>query len=546
MMESSGLTTESVPAIGASGSPRRPTRRNFGGLVSSAIVVAIAVAFAAPALVVLWRTLRLGASLGDAVAELPGPLWRTVQLAVLVSATAAIVGTLLAWLVVRTDLPGRRAWRVLLVLPLVLPSFIGAAAFIAGLAPGGLLNDLFGLFGLEPPRRFRGLGASWLVLSLFTYPYVMLPVSARLIAVPPTLEESARMLGRSSWSAFRSVTLPQLRAAVLGGTLLVCLYTVSEFGAVQLLGYDTLTRVVYATRQVDRAQSFLTASVVVVLAVGVVVLERSVRGRATPDVAASSRPVPVLRLGAGRVPALLACVVVAGLGVVVPVASLGRWAVRGFDRGVVRLGDLVSPAWNTAVVAVVAAVLAVVVVLPVAVATTRRASTSSRVAAVAVVGGFAVPGLVTALALAYLTLNTPALSGLYQTSALLLVAYVGHFGSQALTPAEQAVRAVPSTLRESSRLLEPSRTRRFLTVELPLMTPGLLAGGGLVLLAVVKELPATLLLAPIGFTTLATEVWGAYEEGFYAEAGAASLALIALSAVLTWSLVLRRSMLVTG
>ena len=151
-----------------------------------------------------------------------------------------------------------------------------------------------------------------------------------------------------------------------------------------------------------------------------------------------------------------------------------------------------------------------------------------------------------ALALAVVTLNTPVLEPLYQTTGLLVFAYVVHFGSQALASTEQALRAVPDGLRESSRLLEPSRARRWRRVDLPLMRPGLFAGAGLVLLATVKELPATLLLSPIGFSTLATETWASYEDGFYAEAGVAAIVLIVLSGVLTWFLVLRRSALVTG
>jgi iron(III) transport system permease protein len=174
-------------------------------------------------------------------------------------------------------------------------------------------------------------------------------------------------------------------------------------------------------------------------------------------------------------------------------------------------------------------------------ATTRRPHRSSDVAAVSVVVGFAIPGLVLALALAVLTLNTPALEQLYQTTALLILAYVIHFGSQALASSESAARAVPNSLRESSRLLEPNPVRRFLTVDLPLMRPGLVAGAGLVLLSTVKELPATLLLSPPDFSTLSTEIWSAYEEGFYAAAGLASLVLIGVSAVLTWVLVLRKS-----
>ena len=200
-----------------------------------------------------------------------------------------------------------------------------------------------------------------------------------------------------------------------------------------------------------------------------------------------------------------------------------------------------QPAINTAFVAIAAAIAATVIVLPVALATTRRPHRSSDVAAVSVVVGFAIPGLVIALALAVLTLNTPALERLYQTTALLILAYVIHFGSQALASSESAARAVPNSLRESSRLLEPNPVRRFSTVDLPLMRPGLVAGAGLVLLSTVKELPATLLLSPPDFTTLSTEIWSAYEEGFYAAAGLASLVLIGVSAVLTWVLVLRKS-----
>ena len=129
---------------------------------------------------------------------------------------------------------------------------------------------------------------------------------------------------------------------------------------------------------------------------------------------------------------------------------------------------------------------------------------------------------------------------------MLIIAYVIHFGSQALASTESAVRAIPHALRESSRLLESNPIRRFFQVDFALMRPGLVAGGGLVMLSTLKELPATLLLSPIGFSTLTTEIWSSYEEGFYAETGAASLVLVAVSATLTWFLVLRRSEVVRG
>jgi iron(III) transport system permease protein len=131
--------------------------------------------------------------------------------------------------------------------------------------------------------------------------------------------------------------------------------------------------------------------------------------------------------------------------------------------------------------------------------------------------------------------------GLYQSFAMLVFAYVVHLGAQSLRAAQVAVAAVPRRLDESARMLGAGRVRRFATVELPLMLPGLAAGGGLVLLSTMKELPITLLTAPIGFPTLATRIWDDTEAVFLAEAALASIVLVALSGVLTWLLVVRRS-----
>ena len=532
-------TVRAATAAGADGNARRPATRQHTAPGPLAFVgLAIGAVFAVPAIYVAVQVVSLDTPFTETWDEIRGPLWRTLQLAALVSATAAFIGTLLAWVTVRTDLPFRRAWRVALVLPLVLPSFVGAGAFIAGIAPGGIIYEVLQAVGITPPRRFRGLGASWLVLSAFTYPYVMLPVSARLASLRTSVEESARMLGCSARQAFFRVVLPEIRPAILAGALLVFLYTLSEFGAVQLLGYDTLTRVIFATRQADRAVSFAAAAALLVLAIVVVTAERRFRGRAVPDqrTAGGQRPT---ELGWRRVPATLTCAAVLTLGLVIPVTSLSLWAVRGIRDGAVAFGDLVQPTINTAGVALVTAVITVIVVLPIAIETTRRPGPLPTVAAGAVLGGFAIPGLVIALALAVIALNATGFGWLYQSLALLILGYVVHFGSQALASTEQAVRAVPGRVREQARLLEPRAVRRAAQVDVPLMRPVLVAGGGLVLLATLKELPVTLLLAPIGFSTLATEIWGGFAEGFYAETGVASLLLIAVSASLTWFLVLR-------
>ena len=176
--------------------------------------------------------------------------------------------------------------------------------------------------------------------------------------------------------------------------------------------------------------------------------------------------------------------------------------------------------------------------LPIAYLIARHRSRAGGVANALVTAGFALPGLVIALALTRVGINLP---GLYQTFPLLILGYVVHFGAQSMRASNVAVASVPRRLDDAARMLGAGRWRRFRTVDLPLMVPGLAAGAGLVLLSTMKELPVTLLLAPLGFDTLATRAWAAIEDGFLAEAGLTSIVLVALSGVLTWLLVIRRA-----
>jgi iron(III) transport system permease protein len=180
------------------------------------------------------------------------------------------------------------------------------------------------------------------------------------------------------------------------------------------------------------------------------------------------------------------------------------------------------------------------VVLPVAYLTTRHRSRSGAVSNALVVAGFALPGLVIALAVVFWVLRAPLVGGLYQTYPLLVFAYVVHFGAQSMRASQVSVSGVPRRMEDAARSLGSGRWRRLRTVDVPLMLPGLAAGAGLVLLSTMKELPATLLLAPTGFETLATRIWSATESALFARAGLHALVLVALSGLLTWLLTIRR------
>jgi iron(III) transport system permease protein len=204
------------------------------------------------------------------------------------------------------------------------------------------------------------------------------------------------------------------------------------------------------------------------------------------------------------------------------------------------MGFLVVPTINSALAAATAGFVAAVVVLPVAFSVVRRRTLVAEGASAAVTSVFALPGLVVALAVGFWAIQVPdPLAGLYQSFPLLIFAYVLHFGAQSMRSSQAAIAAVPERFDDAARTLGVSSRRRILEIDVPLIAPGLITGGGLVLLSTLKELPATLLLAPTGFETLATRIWGAAEDGFYAEVGISSLVLILLSALLTWFLILR-------
>ncbi len=512
------------------------------------MVLAIGVFFVGPFAYVIWRNVDLGTDVWSVLwdRDTLQPLRQSLRLGVAVSFSTVVIGTGLAWLTIRTDLPARRMFRLLSPLPLVFPSFVGATALLAGFASGGLVEELISPLGIDTLPDMRGFRGAWLVLTFFTYPYVYLPVAARMASLPPSLEESARMLGRGPWAVFRTVVLPQTSSAIWAGGLLVFLYTISDFGAVTLLGYDTLTEQIYADKLFDQARAMGMALVLGGVALTVVMAERSLdRRRSQVEVLRSRAPLTV-SLGRWRWPCLIGVAAFLGNALIGPVAILGFWAWRGLTADVETIGlgtdvgSLWGPMLHTAQAGLITAVVAIAVVLPVAWMIARYNSRVAGAANSMVVAGFALPGVVTALSLVFWVIDAPVIGRWYQTLPLLIIAYVLHFGAQATRAAHVAVAAVPRRLNDAAATLGAHQPRRFLSVELPLMTPGLLAGAGLVMLSTMKELPATLLLAPIGFDTLSTQIWHAGDSGALAQGALASLVLVALSAVLTWVVVIRR------
>lgn len=467
---------------------------------------------------------------------------QTALLVGAVTGAALLVGVPLAWLVARTDLPGRRFWAVAAALPLVIPSYVAALALLATFGPRGFLQQVLeGPFGVERVPEIYGLFGAVLALTISTYPYVYLLAVAAFRDLDPALEEASRSLGRSRAQTFRRVTLPVLRPSLGAGALLVALYALSDFGAVSLMQYSSLTRAIFIQYRslFDRTPAAALSLVLVFLTAIVLVLEYYARGRArshrpSPGTARAAQRV---RLGRWRWPAFAFCCAVVGFALALPLAVMGYWLERAISLGR-ELDAAWIPALNSILASTLAAGAALLAALPVALLAVRYPAGWTRALERLSYSSNALPGIVIALSLVFFAANYAGV--VYQTLGLLVFAYVVRFFPQAVAGSHSALLRVDPHLEEAARGLGKSPRRAFLTVTAPLVAPGLLAGAALVFLSTMKELPATLLLAPIGFETLATEVWTATTVSSYSQAALPALLLVLFSAPFVYLLTLRR------
>lgn len=454
---------------------------------------------------------------------------RTIGLVGAVTAAAVAIGVPLAWIVVRSDVPLRRVWAVLVALPLVIPSYVGAFALISAFGPTGMLHRVTGIEGIPSAGGFTG---SFVALTLFTYPYVYLTVAAGIRGIDPSLEEAARGLGRSTWSTFARVTVPLLRPFIASGALLVALYTLHDFGAVSLMRFPVFTQAIYLQYRgaFDRTPAAVLALMLVAVALVVLVMEVRARGRARYHRTGSgtSKSPGTVRLGRWRWLAFAVCVAVTIVGFVGPVGTIAYWLVRGAARGE-DVGLTWAAAGGSIGVSAFGASVALVAVLPIALLGARYGTRTASFARYVSYSGYALPGIVVALGFVFFASNYA--SWIYQSIPLVVVAYVVLFLPQAGEPLHASLLQVGPRIAEAGRALGSGRPRVFLRLEAPLISRGAIAGWALVFLTAMKELPATLLLRPTGFETLATRIWTGATAGLYSKAAAPALLLLAICAV---------------
>ena len=446
-------------------------------------------------------------------------LWRSLGLAVTVTALCVLIGTTSAFLVVRTDVPMARTFEVLLALPLAVPSFVAAFSWVSW---------------------FRWLAGFWgavLVLTLVSYPFVYLPVVAALRRLDPAQEEVARSLGRSRTGVVAAVTLPQLRPAVAAGALLVALYVLSDFGAVGTMRYEAFTWVIYGAFRAgfDPGRAAVLSSLLVAVALLVVFAESVVRGRPgfTRLGSGAPRSPERLDLGPWRAAALVVLFTVLLPAVAFPVGSVTIWFLRGFSAGI-DWAELATAAAQSLLLAVSGMVATMLMAVPLGILAARHRNRRTRFIEGSVYVTHALPGIVVALSLVFVGVNL--LRPLYQSVPMVALAYAVLFLPLGVGAVRASVEQSPVVLEEVAHCLGAGRWRVLARVTLPLALPGLASGAALVLLAAMKELPATLLLHPTGTETLAMNVWSDTAVGRYASAAPFALALLLVAVVPAWLL----------
>lgn len=454
-------------------------------------------------------------------------LTNTITLVLATVAAAAIIGTGAAWLVERTDLPGRRLWGVLAATPLAVPPFVSSYAWVS----------------ISP--AFQDFAGAWLVVTCSYYPLIYLPVAAALRGLDPALEETARSLGEGSWGCFRRVVLPQLRPALFGGMLLVALNVLVEFGAFALLRFRTFTTELYAEYRTgfNGPGASLLAVVLLLLCLLCLFAEMKVRGGAGYARIGRGvrRPPGRQPLGWLSLPALLAFLLLAAATLGVPLGMIAYWLTQHGAAAIspveVSASLLISSTLSSLWLGLAGAAVTVILALPLGFLAVRfpgRLVTLIERTAFLAQG---VPGIVVALALISLTIR--AAYPLYQSAALLIVTYAIVFLPLALVSVRAAIAQMQRGLEDAARALGLGWAAAVWRVLLPLIGPGVGAAAALVFVSIVTELTATLLLAPIGTQTLAIQVWADTSTLAFAAAAPYAALMMVLSFLSAWLLARR-------
>ena len=512
--------------------------------------LAIALGVLAPVLTLAWLAFGSGVGhWGPLFAHvLPRAALNTAVLLAGVGTLVLVIGTGCAWLVTACDFPGRRVLHWALLLPLAMPTYIVAFAYLDLLHPiGPVQGAIRWALGFDSPRQFRlpdlrSMPGAIFVLGFVLYPYVYMTARAMFMTQPAHLMEAARTLGESRRGAFFRVALPLARPALAVGLSLALLETLNDIGASEFLGINTLTVAVYTTwiTRSDLAGAAQIACAMLFVVVALVWLERNGRQHQRFGSAQRMRAMQPRRLhgGAAWLATAIATLPVL-IGFVAPALYLVWESAKRLHQGGGVSHGLLASLGNTLALAAGVTLVAVAAGLVVAWAARSQGSRPNRArwqARVATLG-YAVPGTVLAIGLLTPALavdaalaNLLGLQGLPLMGAgiVLVIACAVRFLAMPVGGIEAGLARIPPAIEQASRLLGETSGGTLRRVHLPLLQPAIATGALLVFVDAMKELPATLLLRPANFDTLATWLYAEAARGTYEEGAIAALAIVAV------------------
>lgn len=511
----------------------------FSGLLAIPLIV-IVLSFFQPA---AGATL---ANLADTV--LPGYVANSALLVLWVGLGVAIIGTGTAWLVSACQFPGRRAFEWLLILPLAVPAYVMAYAYTEFLShPGAVQTLLRDVTGWGPRDywfpRIRTLEGAAVMFVFVLYPYVYLLARTAFLTQSRVAFEAARVLGRGPFVAFWRVALPMARPAIVIGIALALMETLADYGTVAHFAVPTFTTGIYRSwfSIGDRVAAAQLAGALLTFVFVLIWIERVQRGKARYQTARSTQPLQRFHLtGWKSAGAIVFCTVPLIIGFLLPIALLIELAIDGGHA-------LFGPRYlgfvrNSFILASLAALLTVVIALALpSVQRLAKAPILTHVIRFAAMG-YAIPGSIIAVGIlipmagfdnwldGLMREHFDISTGLLLTGTIigLLFAYIVRFLAVALAPVEAAFERITPRMDDAARVLGARKSRVFTAIHAPLLRSGILVGALIVFVDVMKELPATLILRPFNFETLATQAFRLASDERLAEAATPSLVIVAV------------------
>ena len=441
----------------------------------------------------------------------------TSFLVLAVVAITALIGVLIATGLHFVKLPYRATFLILLAIPLAIPSYVFTYTWIA-LLPS-----------------FSGFLAAVFILSLTTLPYVILACLAGLRRVDGSQIEVARSFGFNNAQIFFKVILPQIRGHLSGGVLLVGLYTMSDFGAVSLLNVDTLTVTIQNMYRAsyDRNAAAVISLLLVILSALFVITDERFKSKNILNKTTKTTGTKLYTINSKPYQITLICIfaAIALVAVVVPIYVLLSRFIS--NPVAVDWSSIATASISTVVVAFFGAVMALILSMPIGVLLSEKSTRYSRFTNRVVLIGHALPGVVVGLALVSFGSK---LGIVYQTIFLLAFSYALLFLAKSVASMSSSLAKVPEGAKEVAATLGMNKWAVLKNVVTPIAAPGIALGTTLVFLTAMKELPATLMLRPTGFETLATQIWSSAAISRFNEAAPYALVLLLIAAVPTFIL----------